>query len=480
MIIYTIIFIAIAFLLLFAILSINAIRLKNLYKEPEKISNIPKAPQEAVNRLSQLIKIPTISHKNPKEDDDEQFDFFIDTVKQLYPTLNEKHPALLFGNKAMLYHIKGKTSEKPCILMAHYDVVTADNEKWTHDAFCGQVYDDELWGRGTLDTKITMLGILEACEELLKEGFIPENDIYLAFGGDEEVAGNGAKNIIAHLQKDGIKPAFVLDEGGAVVDNVIPGMKKPIAVIGTGEKGQMNATLTINANGGHASTPKIPSILGRLCKAVTKCEAKPFKGQLTLPIKGMFRAVAPHVPFGLQLIYGNMWFFGKILIFVSKKLSAEFNALFRTTLSFTMAKASMQINVVPTQAEIGVNIRSLNIDTQNSIKLRMQQIINDEDIKITFDSCTEASDYSPAEGKHWDIVSSAISTVWQDAIIAPYLMLAASDSRHYNGYCDNVYRFSALKLTSEQRKLIHGNNERIPVKDILAAVNFYTAVVKQL
>ncbi len=461
-------------------LIIGATVAKSAYKQPYKVQNTPQASEDSIQRLASLIKIPTISHKDASLDDETQFKLFIDTVKELYPITHKKFPPLLFGNKAILFHIKGENSNKPSILMAHYDVVTVDNDKWEHDAFCAQIFDGELWGRGTLDTKITFLGVLEACEMLLGEGFVPKNDIYLAFGGDEEIGGNGAKQIIAHLQKCGVTPAFVLDEGGAVVDNVIPGMKKPMAVIGTGEKGQMNATLTIKANGGHASTPKIPSILGRLCSAVTKCEASPFKGQLTLPIKGMFKAVAPHVPFGMRIIYGNMWFFGNILINVSNKLSAEFNALFRTTLSFTMAKASNQINVVPTQAEIGVNIRSLNIDTQSSIKARMQQIIKDDDIEITFDTCSEASDYSPAEGEYWDVISNAIHTVWQDAVIAPYLMLAASDSRHYNGYCKNVYRFSALKLTTEQRKLIHGNNERIPVKDILHAVNFYTAIVKQL
>ncbi len=477
---YIFLFIITLLVLFFVVLCVGAIRAKNSAVKVSKMENMPEFNADYTKNLSELVQIKTVSHIDESLDDNLEFDKFIQKMRELYPTLFKQCSPVLFGNKAMLFHIKGEKSIAPTVLMAHYDVVPVSEDKWTNPPFCGKVIDGELWGRGTIDTKITLLGIAQACEALVKGGFKPKNDVYLAFGGNEEVAGHGAPDIIAHLKKNGVKPALVIDEGGAVVTNVIPGMKKPIAVIGIGEKGQMSAKLSISGDGGHASRPTTPSLLGKMCKAVTACEKHPFPGHVTEPVKGLFSSVAPHVGFGLRLVYGNIWAFGGILCALGQTMGSEFNALFRTTLAFTTAKASPQFNVMPTDVSVGVNIRSLNTDNVNSIKKRMEDIINDKDIKVTFDMAYEASTYAPASGEHWQKIVNAIGTTWPDAVAAPYLMLAASDSRHYNGYCDNIYKFSAFALSAEQRKLIHGNDERLPVGDIKKAVEFYTALTLQL
>ncbi len=480
MIINIILLLCLLFFLFFAVLCVGAIKSFKPHTIVKPVNDLPDFNRDYTNNLSELLRIKTISHKDESLDDTKEFESFFVKVKQLYPVLFENCSPIRFTNKALLFKINGESSESPCVLMAHYDVVEVDEEKWDNPPFCGDVINDELWGRGAIDTKITFLGIAEACELLVSQGFKPKNDIYLAFGGDEEIGGHGATDIINYFKQKNIKPAFVIDEGGAVVENIVPGMKKPIAVIGIGEKGQMNATLSIKGDGGHASRPSTPSMLAKMCKAVIACEKKPFPGYVTPPVKGLFNSVAPHVGFAMRLIYGNMWFFGKVFCALGQTMGSEFNALFRTTLAFTTAKGSPQFNVMPTQVSVGVNIRSLNIDNVNSIKKRMEKIINNKEIDIIFDMAYEAGPYASCENEYWQYIVNAIGTTWQSAVAAPYLMLAASDSRHYNGFCDNVYKFSAFALTSEQRKLIHGNNERIPVKDIKNAVVFYTALVKQL
>ncbi|MEG1274112.1 MAG: M20/M25/M40 family metallo-hydrolase [Ruthenibacterium sp.] len=436
--------------------------------------------EKAARHLAQLVRIPTVSNTEESLVDDAQFAAFRAKLTELYPALHAACPPLLCGKTGLLFHWKGKSAAAPTVLMAHYDVVPADEGAWQHPPFCGEVFDGALWGRGTLDTKITLLGALEAAEQLLSEGFTPENDVYFAFGGDEEVAGHGATDLIAHLKQSGITPALVVDEGGAVVQNVIPGIKKPVAVVGIGEKGQMSIRLTLKGDGGHASHPRTPSLLGRMSKAVIACEKHAFPGHITAPVKGLFTAVAPHAPFALRVVFDNMWCFGGLLCALGQKLGSELNAMLRTTVAFTTAKASPQFNVMPTQVSVGVNIRSLNTDTVDSVRARLAKTIRDKDIALTFESASEASPYARTEGAGWEKLSRAVSATWPEAIVAPYLMIAASDSRHYAGYCDDTYRFSAMALSAEQRGLIHNNDERIPVADIERTVQFYRYLEQQL
>ncbi len=485
MLIYILYAILIVVALFFATLSLFAIRAKNNVPTTQKLDNLPKFEENGVKRdyvknFCELIRIKTISHTDAKLDDENEFELFLKKLQELYPTLFEKCEPVFFGTKGVLLRIKGDSDKQPSVLMAHYDVVTVDEAKWTHPPFCGDVINGEVWGRGTIDTKITVFGIAEACENLVLNNFKPKNDIYIAFGGDEEVNGSGARDIIAHLKSKNVKPALVVDEGGAVVDKIMPGMAKPVAVIGIGEKGQMNATLKLTGEGGHASRPSTPSLLGKMCKAVQRCEKSRFPGHVTAPVKGMFASIAPHVGFGMRLIYANMWFFGNIFCALGEVMGSEFNAMFRTTLAFTTAKASDQYNVMPTEVSVGVNIRSLNTDTAQSIKERIQRIIKDKDIDVTFDMAYEASPYAPCEGENWQCLVNAVGEVFPNAVAAPYLMMAATDSRFYNGFCDNIYKFSPVCLSKEQRMLIHSNDERLPVKDIEKAVEFFTALAVQL
>lgn len=440
--------------------------------------------QGAVEKLAQMVRIPTVSDYEEEKVDEAQFEAFRAKLKELYPTVHAACPPVLCKGEGrvtgLLFHWKGKSSAEPTVLMAHYDVVPVEEARWQHPPFCGEVLDGELWGRGTLDTKITLMGILEAAEKLIGQGFVPQQDVYFAFAGDEEVSGHGAKDIIQYLKNQGVKPALVIDEGGAVVDGVFPGVHQPLAVVGIGEKGMMDVVLTAKSEGGHASHPTRPSAVGSMARAVARLEAKPMKAHITKPVREFLRVAAPHTPFALRLVLANLWCFGGLLCAFAEKLGGEINAMMRTTFAFTMAQGSKQINVMPNEASAGVNVRLVNVDTPESVKAYMEKVIGDDNVTVSVRDAQTASPYAVTRGPKWNKLAAAVAHTWQGCLVTPYLMIACSDSRHYAGFCDDVYKFSAMHLSTEQRGLIHNDNERIPVTEVAKTVEFFTRLEKSL
>lgn len=434
----------------------------------------------AAQRLARLVRIPTVSSYDETAFDEAVFEAFRAELRALYPRVHATCGLRRVGHTGMLFCWRGKSSAEPVVLMAHYDVVPADASGWQHPPFCGEVFDGELWGRGTLDTKITLVGILEAAERLIGEGFVPEHDVYFSFSGDEEVNGPSAPAIVEQLKADGVCPAMVLDEGGAVVDGVFPGVKRPIAVVGIGEKGFMNVELTARAGGGHASTPVVPSAVGQLCRAVARCEAHPFRAHLTQPVRALLQNVGRYAPFGLRLVLANLWLFGPLLPLLAGRLGGELGAMMRTTMAFTTLHGSPQINVLPAGAKAGINVRLINLDTPQSAEQHIRRAVRNRNIEVRVTHAQSASPYASASGAHWDALMRAVGDTWRGSILSPYLMLACSDSRHFSAICRDVYKFSAMALSKEQRALIHNNNERIPVSEIVRTVEFFTRLEQTL
>ena len=235
----------------------------------------------AVAHLAEMVRIATVSSDDPKAFDEAKFGQFRDLLRKLYPHVFASCGFEQLDHTEILFKWSGKSSAAPAVLMAHYDVVAVEESRWKHPPFCGEIFEGELWGRGTLDTKITLMGILESADRLIAEGFVPENDIYMAFAGDEEVNGTGAQSAVKTLKDRGIRPAIVVDEGGAVVSGIFPGVKEPMAVIGIGEKGLANMRLTAKSEGGHASHPPMHS-------------AENFRGVLSpMSCMSMVSAVSP-------------------------------------------------------------------------------------------------------------------------------------------------------------------------------------------
>lgn len=454
--------------------------------KPAKISDPPKEEMpldttKCVEHLSSMVRVPTVSSYDWSKVDDSKFDEFRALLKKTYPNIYKTCSFERAGTTGILHKWAGKSDKAPVVLMAHYDVVPVVEDRWKHPPFCGEIFDGELWGRGTLDTKITLLGVMESAERLIGEGFVPANDVYMAFAGDEEVAGLGARAIIDVFKSRGIQPALVIDEGGAIVDKIFPGVSKPIAVIGIGEKGMVDAAITAHSAGGHASTPPAHSAVGIMSKAVVDCENHPFKANITLPVRKLFETVGPHSTFGIRLLFGNLWCFGWLVKALAPKLGGELNAMMRTTMAFTMAEGSKQINVLPGAATAGVNLRLINLDTTEQAVEHMKKAINNPDVEITLRDGMNASPYADPDGTNFKTIATAIRQTWgEDVIVSPYLMVACSDSRHYAGFCKDVFKFSAMALTKAQRGLIHNDDERIPVTEIAKTVEFYTRLLKLL
>ncbi|MEG0803993.1 MAG: M20/M25/M40 family metallo-hydrolase, partial [Pygmaiobacter sp.] len=301
-----------------------------------------------------------------------------------------------------------------------------------------------------------------------------------AFAGDEEVSGTGAQAAVERLRSRGIVPAMVVDEGGAIVSGIFPGVKDPIAVIGIGEKGLANVKLTAKSEGGHASHPPVHSAVGMMSRAVVNCENKPFKAELSEPIRRMFETVGAHAPFALRMVFANLWCFGGLITLASQKLGGELNAMMRTTMAFTMAEGSKQANILPNEAMATVNLRLLNTTTLEDALEHLKSAIHDPAVEVELLQGMNASPYADTESAQFALLGEAVAETWRGCIVSPYLMIACSDSRHFSAICKNVFKFSAMELSSEQRGLIHNDDERIPVTEIAKTVEFFTRLIGKL
>lgn len=435
--------------------------------------------ERATKNLMSMIRCKTISYDDPSLINIAEFIAFRNMLSVRFPLIHKTATVELVESTGLLFTIKGESDSAPTVLMAHYDVVPADEESWEKPAFEGILEDGVLWGRGALDTKVTLNGIMNATEMLLEQGFIPKNDLYLAFAGDEEVAGTAAPAMVELLHQRGVQPAMVIDEGGAVVEDIFPGVTQPCAVVGIAEKGMLNVELSLVSQGGHASAPPPHTLVGQLAQAVVRIESKPFPSRLTKPVAEMFDTLGRHSSFLYRMIFANLWCFLPLLDSICRKAGGELNAMMRTTCAFTMMEAGEACNVLPPNAAMRANLRLIGGETPDSALARLKSIANNPNIIFTNLYGMEPSSTSKTTGKHWELLSSVIRETWPGALVSPYLMVAASDSRHYSRISDGVYRFSAIALSKAERETIHGHNERIPVESIVKTVQFYLRLIRQ-
>ena len=469
---------AIAALIL--VILIRTLRFKPRENPVEPAESIDLPREKIVQDMVDMIRCKTVSSRDSAQVDWAEFGKFRILLKERFPHIRAACTLELIGPTGFLYHLPGKSAEHPSVCMAHYDVVPAEEDLWSKPAFEGIVEKDVIWGRGALDTKVTLCGVMEALELLLADGYVPENDLYLSFSGEEEVDGATCSMIVSHLEKKGVKPAIVLDEGGAVVDHTFPGVSGQCAMVGIAEKGGVNLDFTMESEGGHASTPPAHTILGQLSKAVTRIESKPFPYQMTRPTAEMFDTVGRYSTFLYRMIFSNLWCFGPVLDLLGRMSGGELNALMRTTVAVTRMEGSDAYNVLPPKASFGINMRLLGTDTVESVVTRLKKVIRNDKIQISVVSGTDPSPCSETDCEEWEKLSRAIRQTWPEAIVSPYLMMACSDSRNYCTISDRVYRFSAMHLSKEERAMIHGNDERIPVETLLTTVKFYIRLLKQL
>ena len=445
-----------------------------------EFEEIEQDREASIRNLAALIRCKTVSYDDPALEDDAEFEKLIALLPELYPNVWKTCPLKRFPGRGLLFCWKGKSEGEAAVLMAHYDVVPVEEENWRKPAFEAVIEDGVMWGRGTLDTKVTFNGVLSGAENLIRQGFQPEHDVYFAFSGGEEVNGPGAENIVRYFREQGVELRLVLDEGGAVVEDVFPGVKGQCALIGIAEKGLLNLEYAISGAGGHASAPAPHTPVGKLSMACAKVEAHPFKLHFTKPVLEMFDTLGRHSSFLYRMIFANLWAFGWVLNLLTKKSGGELNALVRTTVAFTQMKGSKAPNVIPPSASMVSNLRLNPADSIDSAVAYIKRVIGDEDVKITKLTGMEPSPISRTDCEGWQIVANACAGTWKGCIVSPYLMVQCSDSRHYGAISDRVYRFSAMDMTAEERHAIHGNNEHIRLEVIPRAVEFFMRVMKQL
>ncbi|MHB1454371.1 MAG: M20 family peptidase [Saccharofermentanales bacterium] len=464
---------------LIVIILFRAVRFKPLIEADEESSVIEIDQDAVIGRFQEMIRCRTISSYDVSMIDDAEFEKFRALLKRRYPLVHQSLSREELGPRGILYHWHGMSSDNPTVLMSHYDVVPADGTLWEKDPFDSVVENGEIWGRGTLDNKATLLGIMESAEYHLARGFSPANDIYLSFGGDEEIGGPSADAIVQELLRRGIKPALVLDEGGAIISSIFPGVSEEAALVGIAEKGYMDLDIGITGQGGHASSPPASTLAGKLAKIIVRLEAKPFRSRLTKPVREMIDTLGRHSSLGLRVIFANLWLFGPLLKTVFSKMGGQMNAMVRTTCAVTKLEGSRSYNVMPPRVSAGLNLRPLNGDSCDFVVKRLEKTIANTDANVKIVKAWDASAISRTDSPGWRILGKAIRTSWKGVIVSPYLMMARTDSQYFCQISENVYRFSAMRLSKDQLALIHGNNERIPVESLLKTVEFY-AVLMQL
>ncbi len=465
-------------LIFLAVILIRTLLFKPL-PQPEILNDsVNFNTDESVSALQQLIRCKTVSYYDKSLEDDAEFEKLISLLPSLYPNVFKTCTFKQLPDRALLFKWSGQENGDPTVLMAHYDVVPVDEAAWQKAPFDAVIEDGVLWGRGSLDTKVTFNGVLFAANTLIGEGYTPKNDIYFAFSGGEEVNGNGAVNIVNYFKENGIMPALVVDEGGAVVENVFPGVKAPCAMVGIAEKGMLNLEFSVKSNGGHASSPAPHTPIGILSRACCRVENNPFKMHITKPAAEMFDTLGRHSSFVYRMIFANMWLFSGVLNIICKKSGGELNALLRTTVAFTQSEGSNAPNVIPPKATMTANLRINPKDTVESAVEYIRKTINDDSIELIVGSNMQPSRISQTNCDAFTKVASAVANTWKGCIVTPYLMVQCSDSRHWGVLSDRVYRFSAMDLTSEERKTIHGHNEKIRLETANSAVEFYIRLIK--
>jgi carboxypeptidase PM20D1 len=437
-----------------------------------------------VRNLQALVQLPTVSRLDVEETDWAPFRQFVDLLPALYPALHAQLEREIVAGHSLLYRWRGRTDDRPTVLMAHYDVVAATADRWTHPPFAAELTgegDDALvWGRGTLDDKGSLVAVLEGVEAQVLAGFVPERDIYLSFGHDEETRGTGAKAIAAVLESRDIRPGLVIDEGGAVVENIFPGVSGPIAVVGVSEKGIVTLRLSVEQDGGHASTPPKFTATSRLARAIVRLGNRPFPAGFTPPTIEMIRTLGAHATNPLRAVFTNLWLTRPLLLTLFGRLGDETNAMIRTTQAVTMLDAGLAANALAERAVATVNIRVAIDSTVEAAIAHVRKAIRDPLVTIETREASEPSPVSATRGRAWELVSSTIEEIYPGTIVTPYVMMAASDSRHFARVSEFVYRFSPFQMSKEERGTLHAVDERMHVATLLRGVEFYRCLIAKL
>jgi carboxypeptidase PM20D1 len=443
----------------------------------------------AAAHLSSLVQIPTVSSWDPQYVDHDAFARHRAALAAFYPRVHalQSEPA---GDHGLLYRWPGRGRQEvlhpfPVVLMAHQDVAPVQVADWSTDPFSGEIRDGVVHGRGTLDDKGGLVAVLDAVETLLGDGFVPERDVWLFFGADEEAAGESAQIAVRRLYELGVRPWLVLDEGGGVVSDVFPGLDRQTAMVGVAEKGLVGIDLYTSDVGGHAATPGRQSATARLARAVTRVSRRRFAARVSPTTATMLERVVPGVSGakGLGLKLAARLASGPLRKTAAWLLAGggpEASALVRTTVAVTELEGSAGANAAASTARARLDVRVAHGETVDRTVARLRRVIRDKKVVLEVVESSEPSEVSPADSQQFALLGEAIGASYPDAVVVPYTSLTATDARTFTPISDHVYRFSPFALSRAQRQSIHGVGEHLSVDSLGRGVHFYREVLRKI
>jgi len=471
--------------LLVSVLLINTLRYPHRQVQASMTEALKVKIDEAAiaERLSQVLRFRTVSYQDASQIDGNEFTNLHAYIERSFPKLHSTLMKEVVGDYSLLYTWKGKDDKARSILLAgHQDVDPVEpgtEARWQRPPFEGRLADGYIWGRGAMDDKSGTMAILEAIEALVAEGFQPERTIYLAFGHDEEVGGyKGAAKIAALLAARNVEQEYVLDEGLAISDGIVP-VPVPVALIGIAEKGTVSLELSAESEGGHSSIPPPHTAIGIVSAAVTKVEEHQMAAGLRGVAEQMFDYIGPEMSFGKRLVFANLWLFRR-LVEHQLSASAAMRAALRTTTAVTLIEGGIKENVLPTKARAVVNFRILPGENIAGVIAHARDVIKDSRVKIGRygNLAWEPSIVSETTATGFLLLQRTIRQVFPDAISAPALVVGATDSRHYANLTKNTYRFRPQRFGPQDVKRYHGTDERISTSIYAQCVRFYYQLIR--
>jgi len=450
----------------------------------DSASPISVDAKTAASRLGQALQFRTISYQDRSLPNREAFIGLHQYLAKSFPETHRKLQRDLMNEYSLLYTWTGtEPTLPPILLLGHLDVVPVEpgtEKEWTYPPFAGTVADGHIWGRGAMDDKVAVLGPLEAVEHLLQQRFALRRTVIMAFGHDEEVGGEkGAKSIVARLAQRGVRPSLVLDEGMAILQGIVPGMSRPVASIGVAEKGYLSLELIAEGEGGHSSMPPHDTSVGILASAIHALESHPMPAHTDGPVGALFQFLGPEMPMGPRVALANLWLFDPVLRYLLDR-GPSTRALIRTTFAPTMLEGSLKENVLPGKARAVVNVRVHPSDTVDETTAHVTRVINDSRVttRPLSDIRSDPSTVSPTGSSTFTLLQRTITQQFPDAIVAPGLVLGATDSRHYQPLSDQIFRFLPIRVTAQDIARIHGVNERLAIDNYGDIIAFYIRLIR--
>lgn len=468
------------------VLAVNTLRQGSRQVQVAPVAGVKVDAEGAAASLAAAVQARTVSGLLDPAGTQQAFEQLHAHLAQRYPLVHTKLQREVVGGNSLLFTWPGSDpAAKAVVLMAHQDVapVAPGTEGlWKQPPFSGAIEGGFVWGRGAWDDKGNLIAQLEAVEKLLADGFVPRRTVILVFGHDEELGGlRGAKPIVDLLKQRGAKVEWVIDEGLLIADGMMPGLAQPAALIGVAEKGFVSVQLSAQATPGHSSMPPPPgqSAIAILSAALARVDAEPMPGGIGGIARQMFDAVSPEMGGFNRVALSNLWLLGPVVEGMLAK-GPSTNALLRTTTALTIVNGGNKENVLPGRADATVNFRLLPGDTPDTVLAHLKRVIGDDRVELkVLPEPSLPSQVSSVDSAGYKLIERTVRELHPEVVVAPGLMLGGTDGRHFDGYAEQVFRFSPVRAKPADLARFHGTDERIAIDNLAELIRFYHRLVEQ-